>query len=156
MSSPSPPASSFGPLTLMPWADLGLRTWDAMLSTGQEMSDQADRLARAQSSAEPALSAAAPALNAQAMTLANPALAAMAQWQGVAFQWMSQAWQQWFSLMGALQPLAARGAAGPGSALASPLSTPQDLPSVATGTAGTTVAKTPRARRPARKSKRAG
>lgn len=154
MPSPSPSASPFGSMALMPWADLGLRTWDAMLSTSQEMSDQADRLARAQSSGEPAASADAPALSAQALTLANPALAAMTQWQGVAFQWMSQAWQQWFSLMGALQPLAARGAAGPGSALlASSPTASQDLPAVAAGAAS---AKTTRARRPARKSKRAG
>lgn len=127
MVSPSTLPSSLSPFTLMPWADFGLRTLDAMLSTGQVMGEQVDRLARAQSAAEPAgsgaaASSAATELPAQALGMAGPAFAAVAQWQGAAFQWMNQAWQQWFSLMGAFNPLATRGEGGPGSALqAAPL-----------------------------------
>lgn len=122
MASPSASPSPFGPLT--PWADFGLRTLDAMLSSGQAMGEQVDRMARAQSAepAETGPAAMASELPAQAFGLAGPAFAAMAQWQGAAFQWMSQAWQQWFSLVGAFNPLATRGEGGPGSALlAAPL-----------------------------------
>jgi hypothetical protein len=128
MVSPIPSSSPLGPFALMPWADFGLRTLDAMLSTGQVMGEQVDRLARAQSAAEPdgsggaAAAGTASELPAQALGMAGPAFAAMAQWQGAALQWMNQAWQQWFSLMGAFNPLATRGEGGPGSALqAAPL-----------------------------------
>lgn len=56
---------------LQSWADLHLRMLDWMVSSSQQAGEQADRLARS------------------------------GQWQAAGWEWVAQAWQQWFELLGA-------------------------------------------------------
>jgi hypothetical protein len=92
----------FNPL-MLPWTDLGLRTLETMVATGQQMSEQVDRMTRA-TAAEPTEEL-VEEVEETAQPIAASALAALGQMQAASFQWAMQAWQQWFSTFARFNPL---------------------------------------------------
>lgn len=102
MARTSTPSSLFNPL-MLPWTDLGLRALDTWMASSQDAGDRVDRAARA-TAAESAQT-----LTDEASQATSPftgaALASFSQMQLAGWQWMAQAWQQWFNAMAAFSPL---------------------------------------------------
>lgn len=91
------PTPMLNPL-LLPWTDFGLRALESIVSSSQTMGEQVDRAARA--------TASEPAADGGAATLL-----ALSRLQWMAFEWMTQSWQQWFNAMAAFSPLQGEAAA---------------------------------------------
>ena len=91
------PTPMLNPL-LLPWTDFGLRALESMVSSSQTMGEQVDRATRA--------TASEPAADGGAATLL-----ALSRLQWMAFEWMTQSWQQWFNTMAAFSPLQGEAAA---------------------------------------------
>jgi hypothetical protein len=96
----------FNPL-MLPWTDLGLRTLEAMVATGQQVSEQVDRMTRA-TAGEPTEELTEELTEVTRETtqpLAASALATISQMQAAGFQWAMQAWQQWFNAFASFNPM---------------------------------------------------
>lgn len=98
------PTPMLNPL-LLPWTDFGLRALESIVSSSQTMGEQVDRAARA--------TASEPAADGGAATLL-----ALSRLQWMAFEWMTQSWQQWFNTMAAFGPPQGEAAAPQEPALA--------------------------------------
>jgi hypothetical protein len=90
---------------LLPWTDFGLRALESIVSSSQTMGEQVDRATRA--------TASEPAAEGGAATLL-----AVSRLQWMAFEWMTQSWQQWFNTMAAFSPVQGEASAPQGHALA--------------------------------------
>jgi hypothetical protein len=88
---------------MLPWTDLGLRTLEAMVATGQQVSEQVDRMTRA-TAGEPTEELVEEVEEA-AEPVAASALAVIGQMQAASFQWAMQAWQQWLNAFTTFNPL---------------------------------------------------
>jgi hypothetical protein len=95
-------APMFNPL-MLPWTDLGLRALDTWMASSQNVGEQVDRAAR-KTAAE-----SAETLTEETSHATEPftaaALASFSQMQLAGWQWMAQAWQQWFNTVAAFNPL---------------------------------------------------
>jgi hypothetical protein len=95
----------FNPLML--WADMGMRALEMTLSSSQNLGDRVERLTRAGANVDVQEAAKLSSTDSRGRSAfaSSSGLALAAQMQRAGLEMMTQAWQQWMSLMGTVTAL---------------------------------------------------